>query len=150
MLETLWNSRRNLLVMCGLAGAYWVIQLSLQTPEAPRHPEKLTTNHSHALLHHSAGTGIHEVSLLVTLPCNLSTAGLISALSQEVEGVDTVYEVPENPKGVLLLFHGCQHSSTDWWMQSEHCPECIGKFQSIHDIAHDSACQTLQVGCKLR
>jgi hypothetical protein len=31
-----------------------------------------------------------------------------------------------NPTAVVVLFHGCQHSSTDWWPQSASCVNCIG------------------------
>jgi len=30
------------------------------------------------------------------------------------------------PKAVLLLFHGCSHSATDWWHASKNCPSCLG------------------------
>ena len=31
------------------------------------------------------------------------------------------------PKAVVLLFHGCQHSAVDWGYPSPTCPSCLGK-----------------------
>ena len=45
---------------------------------------------------------------------------------QTFEGVQMVLEEPLRPKAVLLLFHGCKHSSTDWWPKSDSCPTCKG------------------------
>ena len=45
---------------------------------------------------------------------------------QTLEGVEMVFESPSSPKAILLLFHGCQHSSTDWWPKSAGCTACTG------------------------
>ena len=29
-------------------------------------------------------------------------------------------------KGILLLCHGCHHAATDFWIQSQSCPQCLG------------------------
>lgn len=50
----------------------------------------------------------------------------LGATFQTFEGVQMAFEVPTNPKAVLLLFHGCQHSCTDWWPKSGGCPTCTG------------------------
>ncbi|EFN55356.1 hypothetical protein CHLNCDRAFT_134385 [Chlorella variabilis] len=36
------------------------------------------------------------------------------------------YQVPENPRAVVFLAHGCVHSAHNYWPQSEECPECRG------------------------
>ena len=53
---------------------------------------------------------------------------------QVIEGVETVFESPSSPKAVLLLFHGCRHSSTDWWPESQGCPACTGIHHACHSI----------------
>lgn len=41
--------------------------------------------------------------------------------------VEIVYQLPAAfPVGVLAVFHGCQHSATDWWPRTESCPQCTG------------------------
>ena len=37
-----------------------------------------------------------------------------------------MWEVPPQTKAVLLALHGCSHSGTDFWEQSEACPRCLG------------------------
>ena len=54
---------------------------------------------------------------------------------QTVEGVEMVYEMPPRPKAVLLLFHGCQHSCTDWWPASEACTACKGASRACQTVA---------------
>ena len=48
--------------------------------------------------------------------------------AQVVGGVEvlTVTQGAATPKAVLLLFHGCSHSATDWWHASKNCPSCLG------------------------
>ena len=33
----------------------------------------------------------------------------------------------KDPKGVLLVFHGCMRRPTDWWHYDPACVTCIGK-----------------------
>ena len=44
------------------------------------------------------------------------------------DGTEYIWQPPEigTPRGILLLFHGCQHSATDWFPRSSDCPRCIG------------------------
>ena len=35
------------------------------------------------------------------------------------------------PKGVVLFFHGCNHSATDLWEKSTLCPECLGELRPV-------------------
>ena len=36
------------------------------------------------------------------------------------------WEVPQDPKAVLLMLHGCGESAYDLWPRSDACPECRG------------------------
>jgi hypothetical protein len=46
------------------------------------------------------------------------------------ERTEFVYQMPYiegiKPKGILVLFHGCQHSALDFWPKSENCMNCFG------------------------
>ena len=33
----------------------------------------------------------------------------------------------KDPKGVLLVFHGCMRRPTDWWHYDPACVTCIGE-----------------------
>lgn len=45
-----------------------------------------------------------------------------------VNGTEVVLTNPlGQAKGVVLLFHGCQHSALDWGYASPSCPLCVGK-----------------------
>lgn len=36
------------------------------------------------------------------------------------------FQIPDSPRGVVLMIHGCVHSGYNWWPQTESCPECRG------------------------
>ncbi len=63
-------------------------------------------------------------------------------LVQTFQGVQMVLEEPLHPKAVLLLFHGCKHSSTDWWPKSDGCPACKGDMAVL--FADGLLCSTFQ------
>lgn len=46
--------------------------------------------------------------------------------TEVIDGQRIVWEGVASPKGVLLVFHGCGHSATDWWDRQESCPDCKG------------------------
>jgi hypothetical protein len=46
-----------------------------------------------------------------------------------INHLEVYYQLPKNnnnPKGIVVLFHGCGHSATDWWPKSDKCTSCIG------------------------
>lgn len=43
-----------------------------------------------------------------------------------IRDLETLWEVPEQPKGVLFVAHGCSHSGSDWWPPSQRCRHCLG------------------------
>jgi len=46
---------------------------------------------------------------------------------------EVVWQKPAGAvKGVLLVFHGCSHSATDWWPKSAACPKCIGLPEEVN------------------
>lgn len=47
---------------------------------------------------------------------------------QSINGTQLVLTKPVGQaKGVVLLFHGCQHSALDWGYASPSCPLCLGR-----------------------
>jgi hypothetical protein len=52
---------------------------------------------------------------------------LLTPSQTELEGRTFYYEIPNNPKGLLVLFHGCYHSAYDFWPEQDDCPECRGE-----------------------
>ncbi|XP_015973362.1 uncharacterized protein LOC107496576 isoform X1 [Arachis duranensis] len=41
-------------------------------------------------------------------------------------GTDVIWQVPEAPKGVLFLAHGCDGRAVNFWDRSPQCPDCVG------------------------
>jgi hypothetical protein len=63
--------------------------------------------------------------LVVSL--SVSKEVIISGIYETFNGTEYVYQMPESsPKGIVFLAHGCSHSSTDFFPQSEKCKKCIG------------------------
>jgi len=61
-----------------------------------------------------------------TLACALESRAGLQGSWEAYEGTELVYQIPEVPRAVLLVAHGCSHSATDWWPKSKKCPKCIG------------------------
>lgn len=102
-----WDARWTLVLFATAAILYWLIQLSARPPSS--------------LLESPRNIAVTNIPLNAThLPPPLN------GTYETVEGVEMVYEMPPRPKAVLLLFHGCQHSCTDWWPASEACTACKG------------------------
>ncbi|KAK8952088.1 hypothetical protein KSP39_PZI003439 [Platanthera zijinensis] len=43
-----------------------------------------------------------------------------------MNGTDFMWQVPESPKAVLLLAHGCNGKASNFWDASSSCPNCVG------------------------
>ncbi|GER29210.1 acetyl-coenzyme A carboxylase carboxyltransferase subunit beta [Striga asiatica] len=53
----------------------------------------------------------------------------IVRLNPKVElrnGTDFVWQIPDSPKAVLFLAHGCSGKAVNFWDKSPNCPNCIG------------------------
>lgn len=45
---------------------------------------------------------------------------------QEVAGMEIVLVRSKDPRGVLIVLHGCMRRPTDWWHYDPACVTCIG------------------------
>ena len=45
---------------------------------------------------------------------------------QVIRDLETLWEVPAKPKGVLFVAHGCNHQGSDFWPPSPRCRHCLG------------------------
>ncbi|PSC67478.1 aci-reductone dioxygenase [Micractinium conductrix] len=44
-----------------------------------------------------------------------------------IDDLETLWQVPSSPKGLLFVAHGCSHSGSDFWPPSaDACPHCLG------------------------
>lgn len=68
------------------------------------------------------------------VPLNDTGLPPLAGVYETLEGVELVFEVPASHKAILLLFHGCKHSSTDWWPKSEKCTNCTGLPEEVRII----------------
>lgn len=62
-------------------------------------------------------------------------------------GTDLIWQVPESPKGVLFVAHGCFGRAINFWDQSPECPDCIGlpeeRLLVLHGLAQGFAVITI-------
>jgi hypothetical protein len=47
-------------------------------------------------------------------------------VNQVIEDLETLWEVPLEPRGVLFVAHGCAHQGSDFWPASDRCQHCLG------------------------
>ncbi|KAG8386739.1 hypothetical protein BUALT_Bualt03G0180400 [Buddleja alternifolia] len=41
-------------------------------------------------------------------------------------GTDLIWQIPDSPKAVLFLAHGCNGRAVNFWDKSPNCPKCVG------------------------
>lgn len=41
-------------------------------------------------------------------------------------GTDLIWQIPESPKAVLFIAHGCNGRAANFWDRSPGCPHCVG------------------------
>ncbi|KAL8058571.1 hypothetical protein ABFX02_03G027100 [Erythranthe guttata] len=41
-------------------------------------------------------------------------------------GTDLIWQIPDLPKAVLFLAHGCNGRALNFWDKSRNCPNCVG------------------------
>lgn len=52
---------------------------------------------------------------------------LLQNLDGQLGKIEVVWQKPEQPKGVLLLFHGCGGNATSFFPRTDACPKCTGR-----------------------
>ncbi|KAJ6824335.1 uncharacterized protein M6B38_382670 [Iris pallida] len=45
---------------------------------------------------------------------------------EQSNGTDLIYQIPDSPRAVLFLAHGCGRRAADFWDRSPGCPHCSG------------------------
>lgn len=43
-----------------------------------------------------------------------------------INGTEVIWQIPESPKAVLFIAHGCNCRAANFWDRSAHCPHCVG------------------------
>lgn len=41
-------------------------------------------------------------------------------------GTELIWQIPDTPKAVLFLAHGCSGRAVNFWDRSSTCPNCVG------------------------
>ncbi|KAL6951838.1 hypothetical protein U1Q18_001825 [Sarracenia purpurea var. burkii] len=62
-------------------------------------------------------------------------------------GTDVIWQIPDSPKAVLFLAHGCSGRAVNFWDKSLNCPNCIGlpeeRLIVLHALARNFAVLTI-------
>lgn len=62
-------------------------------------------------------------------------------------GTDLIWQIPELPKAVLFLAHGCNGRALNFWDRSPDCPNCVGlpeeRLIVLHALARKFAVLTI-------
>ncbi|KAL1555709.1 hypothetical protein AAHA92_11416 [Salvia divinorum] len=58
-------------------------------------------------------------------------------------GTDLIWQIPDSPKAVLFLAHGCSGRAANFWDRSPKCPDCVGlpeeRLIVLHALARNFA-----------
>ena len=68
------------------------------------------------------------LQILIVCVCDSSKDNILGKLITLDHNIEIVYQVPSEKAihGVLVLFHGCSHSATDFFQSSAECKKCRG------------------------
>ncbi|XVF16823.1 hypothetical protein REPUB_Repub10bG0065200 [Reevesia pubescens] len=62
-------------------------------------------------------------------------------------GTDLIWQIPDSPKAVLFLAHGCSGRAVNFWDRSSKCPKCVGlpeeRLVVLHALARKFAVLTI-------
>ncbi|OVA00203.1 hypothetical protein BVC80_8695g18 [Macleaya cordata] len=62
-------------------------------------------------------------------------------------GTDLIWQIPDSPKAVLFLAHGCNGRAVNFWDRSPSCPNCVGlpeeRLIILHALARKFAVLTI-------
>ncbi|XP_017984493.1 PREDICTED: uncharacterized protein LOC18612148 [Theobroma cacao] len=62
-------------------------------------------------------------------------------------GTDLIWQIPDLPKAVLFLAHGCSGRAVNFWDRSSKCPKCVGlpeeRLLVLHALARKFAVLTI-------
>ncbi|XP_072961709.1 uncharacterized protein [Typha angustifolia] len=57
----------------------------------------------------------------------IKSKSLASRTSVEfMNGTDLIWQIPDSPKAVLFIAHGCNGRAANFWDKSPGCPNCVG------------------------
>ncbi|GAB4851005.1 hypothetical protein Ancab_030301 [Ancistrocladus abbreviatus] len=45
---------------------------------------------------------------------------------ESINGKEVIWQIPDSPKAVLFLAHGCNGRTVNFWDKSPNCPDCVG------------------------
>ncbi|KAB8518531.1 hypothetical protein FH972_025415 [Carpinus fangiana] len=62
-------------------------------------------------------------------------------------GAELIWQIPDTPKAVIFLAHGCNGRAVNFWDRSSTCPNCIGlpeeRLLTLHALARKFAVLTI-------
>ncbi|KAK6919661.1 hypothetical protein RJ641_015565 [Dillenia turbinata] len=62
-------------------------------------------------------------------------------------GTDVIWQIPNSPKAVLFLAHGCSGRAVHFWDRSPNCPNCVGlpeeRLIALHALSRKFAVITI-------
>lgn len=62
-------------------------------------------------------------------------------------GTNLIWQIPNLPKGVLFIAHGCNGQAANFWDKSSTCPDCVGlpeeRLITLHALARKFAVLTV-------
>lgn len=66
-------------------------------------------------------------NMLISLLGTCLAAITLDGTLETIEDVEAVWQLPATtPSNIMLLAHGCNHGSIDFWPRSPKCAQCIG------------------------
>ncbi|CAN6573859.1 unnamed protein product [Malus baccata var. baccata] len=78
----------------------------------------------------SVGNTVPKTSSLLGLPedkwNSYESVVRFSPTLEFPNGTEVIWQIPDSPKAVLFLAHGCGGRAPHFWDKSSHCPDCIG------------------------
>ncbi|XP_049935363.1 uncharacterized protein LOC116259914 isoform X2 [Nymphaea colorata] len=89
----------------------------------------------------------HAFHLSVLKWNSFRSAVQFSPTVEFVNGTDVIWQIPDSPKAILFLAHGCNGRAANFWDRSQSCPNCVGlpeeRLIVLNALAHKFAVITI-------
>ncbi|OMO60802.1 hypothetical protein COLO4_33735 [Corchorus olitorius] len=72
---------------------------------------------------------------------------MVQVIREFRNGTDLIWQIPDSPKAVIFLAHGCTGRAANFWDRSSKCPKCVGwpeeRLITLHALARKYAVLTV-------
>ncbi|KAL8152205.1 hypothetical protein V2J09_009965 [Rumex salicifolius] len=75
---------------------------------------------------YSTRGNIPAINQLNNPESSLASSQLLNPTVEIVNGTELIWQIPDSPRAIVFLAHGCGGKAGNFWDKSNRCPDCLG------------------------